>query len=78
MEENTAGRPVDAMLNFYNSICRVRAKPYEKNLRLIEKCLELNDQNEEELQEYMKWYCLYKNDQDLKPNFEECMREYGD
>lgn len=27
MEENTAGRPVDAMLNFYNSICRVRAKP---------------------------------------------------
>ncbi len=23
-------------------------------------------------------YCLYKNDQDLKQDFEECMREYKD
>ena len=76
--ETTVRRPADVLLNYYNTICRVRVKPYEKNLKLIEKCLKLNNQDESDLTEYMKWYCLYKNDQDLKPDFEECMREYGD
>lgn len=78
MEVDVVRRPADVLLNYYNSICRSKVKPYEKNLKLIEECLKLNDQNEEDLEDHMRWYCLYKNDQNLKPDFEECMQQYGD
>ena len=66
------------LFNFYNTISGKRVRRNEKNLKLIEECLELNNQDESDIKDYMKWYCLYKNDQDLKPDFEECMREYVD
>ena len=76
--ENTVSlrSPADVLLKYYNRICRSKAKPYRKNLELIERCLELNNQDEEDLCKYMSWYCLYKNDQDLEPDFEECMNDY--
>ena len=66
------------LFNFYNTISGKRVRRNERNLQLIEECLELNNQDESDIKDYMKWYCLYKNDQDLKPDFEECMREYVD
>ncbi|ETP72542.1 putative transcriptional regulator [Lachnospiraceae bacterium JC7] len=67
---------VRVLFNFYNSISGKKVRRNEKNLNLIEECLKLNNQNASDIEEYMKWYCLYKNDQDLKPDFEECMREF--
>lgn len=46
MRAESVRRPAYVLLNFYNRICRVKVKPYEKNLALIEACLKMNDQDE--------------------------------
>lgn len=71
-------RPADVLLNFFNCITGLKVKPYDKNIRLIEKGLELSNQNEKDLEDYMSWYSMYKNDQALKPDLEECMQNYCD
>lgn len=69
-------RPADVLLDHFNRICRLKVKPYDKNIRLIDEGLELNGQDEKNLVDYMSWYCAFKNDQDLKPDLEECMHDY--
>lgn len=79
MKQNDTGIrwPATVILNHYNCISGTKAvRPYENNLKMIDQCLELNGYNEDDLCDYMSWYVLYKNDQELKPDFNECMQDY--
>lgn len=76
VKETPVRRPADGILNHFNILTGKKIKPYEKNIRLIEKCLRLNGGDEDDLAKYIKWYCLYKNDQDMVPDFDECMTDY--
>ena len=67
----------EVLITYFNSICRSRIKRTKKNIERVTLCLRLNN-NPFELQNYMQWYCRYKNDQDLKPDFEECIQNYID
>lgn len=76
MKTENVQSEAENLLKYFNIICRYQAKNNIKNIKQIELCLKLNGNDESALQEYMQWYCLYKNDQDLKPSFEECIRDY--
>lgn len=66
-----------ALLDFYNSISRKKIKSTKKNLKLIEDCLKLNNHDESDIKDYMKyWYSEYEIFDHLKPSFEKCIREY--
>ncbi len=75
-QDNKLRRLAENILQDYRCFSGARVKPFEKNIKLVEDCLNLNNHDDDDLRDYISRYCIYKKDQSSKPDFEECMQNY--